>query len=106
MPIVPAAKPDPFTVSVPGVPVTPVAEPPFAIKVYVPAASALVVVTVTGALFKANAPADAPVTVSGAVLPPPYAVNASPPADKVIPLPLATVIVPVVVLPVAEALNF
>ena len=36
-----------------------------------PAASAEVVVTVTGAPFKTNAPADAPLMVNGEVAPPP-----------------------------------
>ena len=65
-------------VSVPGVPVTPVAVPAFAIRTYVPAAKGEGVVTVMGVLFKARAPAEAPVTVKGAfeaLLPfaPPYA---------------------------------
>jgi hypothetical protein len=63
----PAANPDPFTVKVPGVPVT-VADPLFAMITYVPAAKAEEVVTVTGAEFKANVPALAPETVNGALV--------------------------------------
>lgn len=65
----------------------------------------MVVVTVTGALFSAIAPAEAPATVNGAVVPPPKAVNINPPADKVIPFVLDTVTVAVVLLPVADERN-
>ena len=60
----------PPIVSAPGFPVT-VALPLLAINVYVPAASGVVVFTVTGALFMAKVPAEVPATVNGAVEPPP-----------------------------------
>jgi hypothetical protein len=62
----------------------------------------VVVLTVTGALLNAKAPALLPDTVRGEVAPPPYAVNANPPEESVTPLLLATVKVAVVFAPVAE----
>src|SRR5882724_13190088 len=98
--VVLAARPLPFTVNVPGGPMT-LAEPLFAISVYVPAGSADVVVTVTGVPFKSNVPALAPVMVRGAVVPPPYAVKPRPPADRIRPLPDTVAIVAVTFEPVA-----
>ena len=60
----------PAIVNNPGVPVTPVAKPPTSINVYVPNPNTAVVVTVTGSPSISNAPAEAPVTVRGAVAPP------------------------------------
>jgi hypothetical protein len=104
-PVVLAANPEPAIVSVPIVPLTPVAEPLLAINLYVPIAKVVVVVTVIGALFNANAPAETPVTVSGDVAPPPYAVNSKPLAESVKFLEDATFIVPVVLLPVEDDFN-
>jgi len=99
-----AAIPDPAIVRVPIVPLTPAAEEALAINLYVPTANAVEVVTFIGALFKAKAPALAPDIVNGAVAPPSYAVNSKPLVDpNVIPLVLVTAIVPVALLPVAEA---
>ena len=65
-------------------------------------------VTVTGVLFRASAPAEAPVTVRGGVAPPPYAENVRredpPPSVKF--FEEATVMVPVVLAPVALAVKF
>ena len=66
----PEATPKPAIVKAPGAPVTPVAEPPTSINVYVPTPNTAVVVTVTGPPLISSAPAEAPVTVRGAVAPP------------------------------------
>jgi hypothetical protein len=52
-----------------------------------PGESGVVVVTVTGVPFTSNVPAPVPITVIGAVAPPPYAVKARKPADAFRPLP-------------------
>ena len=104
-PVVFAAKPEPPILSAPIVPVTPVADPLLAINLQVPTAKAVVVVTVIGALFNTNSPAEALVTVNAEVTPPAYELNAKPPEDSVKFFELATVIVPVVLLPVDDDFN-